>query len=130
MGMVDGLATQIALPFKLLLFVLVDGWCSSPVLGHSFRLGQPDDASRCRNGNAAGSLDDPPGRRADRARLDGRGPGDLDRPGRDQINEATLTFVPKLVVVALVLVILGPSMINSLVEFTQYVFQVASEANR
>jgi flagellar biosynthetic protein FliQ len=47
-----------------------------------------------------------------------------------QINEATLTFVPKLVVVALVLVILGPSMINSLVEFTQYVFQVASEANR
>ncbi len=47
-----------------------------------------------------------------------------------QINEATLTFVPKLVVVAVVLVILGPSMINSLVEFTQYVFQVAAEANR
>jgi flagellar biosynthetic protein FliQ len=30
-----------------------------------------------------------------------------------QINEATLTFVPKLLVVALVLVLLGPSMINS-----------------
>jgi flagellar biosynthetic protein FliQ len=47
-----------------------------------------------------------------------------------QINEATLTFVPKLAVVALVLVVLGPSMVNQLVEFTQYVFQVAAEANR
>ena len=47
-----------------------------------------------------------------------------------QINEATLTFVPKLIVVALVLLILGPSMINQLVEFTQYVFQVASQAGR
>jgi flagellar biosynthesis protein FliQ len=47
-----------------------------------------------------------------------------------QINEATLTFVPKLIVVALILVILGPSMVNQLVEFTQYVFQVAAEAGR
>ncbi len=47
-----------------------------------------------------------------------------------QINEATLTFVPKLLVVALVLVLLGPSMINSLTEFTTYVFQVASQAGR
>ncbi len=47
-----------------------------------------------------------------------------------QINEATLTFVPKLVLVALVLVILGPSMIDQLVQFTQYVFQVASQASR
>ena len=47
-----------------------------------------------------------------------------------QINEATLTFVPKLLLVAVVLVILGPSMINQLVDFTQYVFQVASEVSR
>ena len=47
-----------------------------------------------------------------------------------QINEATLTFVPKLVLVAVVLVILGPSMVNQLVEFTQYVFQVAAGAAR
>jgi flagellar biosynthetic protein FliQ len=47
-----------------------------------------------------------------------------------QINEATLTFVPKLVLVALVLVVLGPSMIDQLVQFTQYVFQVASQASR
>ena len=47
-----------------------------------------------------------------------------------QINEATLTFVPKLVVVALVLVMLGPAMVNQLVEFTQYVFLVASQAAR
>jgi flagellar biosynthesis protein FliQ len=47
-----------------------------------------------------------------------------------QINEATLTFVPKLVVVAGVLVVLGPGMINRLTEFTVYVFQVASQAGR
>ena len=45
-----------------------------------------------------------------------------------QINEATLTFVPKLIVVALVLVILGPAMVSQLVEFTRFVFEVASEA--
>jgi flagellar biosynthesis protein FliQ len=47
-----------------------------------------------------------------------------------QINEATLTFVPKLVVVALILVLLGPGMVNRLTEFTQYVFQVASQSGR
>ena len=47
-----------------------------------------------------------------------------------QINEATLTFVPKLIVVALVLVLLGPAMVGQLTEFTRFVFQVASEAAR
>ena len=44
-----------------------------------------------------------------------------------QINEATLTFVPKLVVVALLLMILGGFMIGQLTDFTRFVFQVASE---
>jgi flagellar biosynthetic protein FliQ len=44
-----------------------------------------------------------------------------------QINEATLTFVPKLIVVALVLMIFGPMMASQLTDFTQYVFQAASE---
>ena len=47
-----------------------------------------------------------------------------------QINEATLTFVPKLVIVALVLILLGPMMVGQLTDFTQYVFQVASEASK
>jgi len=47
-----------------------------------------------------------------------------------QINEATLTFVPKLVVVALVLVILGPAMVQQLTDFTTFVFQTASEVAR
>jgi flagellar biosynthesis protein FliQ len=47
-----------------------------------------------------------------------------------QINEATLTFVPKLIVVALVLVILGPSMASQLGDFTHYVFAMAAEAGR
>ena len=41
-----------------------------------------------------------------------------------QINEATLTFVPKLLVVAAILVILGPSMVGSLIDLTRYVFSV------
>jgi len=47
-----------------------------------------------------------------------------------QINEATLTFVPKLLVVCLVLLILGPGMAGQLTDFTRFVFQAASEAGR
>ena len=46
-----------------------------------------------------------------------------------QINEATLTFVPKLIVVAIVLVVFGPGMIGSLVDLTKFVFVVASSAS-
>ena len=45
-----------------------------------------------------------------------------------QINEATLTFVPKLVVVAAILMVLGPSMVSSLISLTQFVFSVAVAA--
>jgi flagellar biosynthetic protein FliQ len=47
-----------------------------------------------------------------------------------QINEATLTFVPKLLVVALILMMLGPSMVSQLTDFTRYVFEVASQAGQ
>jgi len=47
-----------------------------------------------------------------------------------QINESTLTFVPKLIVVALILLMLGPAMANQLTDFTRFVFQAASEAGQ
>jgi flagellar biosynthetic protein FliQ len=47
-----------------------------------------------------------------------------------QINEATLTFLPKLLVVAAVLVLLGPGMLTTLVDFTRTVFLVAAEVGR
>ena len=47
-----------------------------------------------------------------------------------QINEATLTFVPKLIVVAIVLIILGPMMSSQLTDFTRYVFEIASETGQ
>ena len=47
-----------------------------------------------------------------------------------QINEATLTFVPKLIIVAVVLMILGPMMASQLTDFTRYVFEIASETGR
>ncbi len=43
-----------------------------------------------------------------------------------QINEATLTFVPKVIVVAVLMVVFGPSMIQQLVDFTVYVFNFAA----
>ncbi len=47
-----------------------------------------------------------------------------------QINEATLTFVPKLLLVALILMIMGPGMATQLTDFTRYVFDVASQAGQ
>jgi flagellar biosynthetic protein FliQ len=47
-----------------------------------------------------------------------------------QINEATLTFVPKLVVVAALLAALGPGMLANLVAFTRYIFMTAAQVSR
>ena len=41
-----------------------------------------------------------------------------------QIQEATLAFVPKIIVVFVVLIITGSWMINSLVEYTNYVLDM------
>jgi flagellar biosynthesis protein FliQ len=43
-----------------------------------------------------------------------------------QLNESTMTFVPKLVVVALILVVLGPGMLQSLIDFTRLAFSAAA----
>ncbi len=40
-----------------------------------------------------------------------------------QINEATLTFIPKMVVVALVVIIAGPWMLDVMTEFAIGIFQ-------
>ncbi len=40
-----------------------------------------------------------------------------------QINEATLSFVPKLIVTALTLVIAGPYLLQVLVDYTLQIFQ-------
>jgi flagellar biosynthetic protein FliQ len=45
-----------------------------------------------------------------------------------QINEATLTFVPKLLIVAAIMMVLGPSMVSSLISLTRFVFSVAVAA--
>jgi len=45
-----------------------------------------------------------------------------------QINEATLTFVPKLLVVAGILVVLGPMMIQSLTDLMRFVLDVAASS--
>jgi flagellar biosynthetic protein FliQ len=44
-----------------------------------------------------------------------------------QINEPTLTFVPKLLLLALVLMMLGPSMATQHTDFTRFVFETASQ---
>jgi len=47
-----------------------------------------------------------------------------------QVNEATLTFVPKLLVVAAVLIVMGPGMSERLIQFTRLAFQAAGEVGR
>jgi flagellar biosynthetic protein FliQ len=47
-----------------------------------------------------------------------------------QINEATLTFVPKLIVVAAILLLAGPGMLEQLVDFTRYIFAMAVASAR
>ena len=44
-----------------------------------------------------------------------------------QINEMTLTFVPKLIVVGLVLVIAGPTMLETLLGYTTQLFKSIPE---
>ncbi|MFN8629849.1 MAG: flagellar biosynthetic protein FliQ [Chloroflexota bacterium] len=46
-----------------------------------------------------------------------------------QINEATLTFVPKLLVVAGILVVMGPMMIQSLTDLTRFVLDIAAASS-
>lgn len=43
-----------------------------------------------------------------------------------QVHEQTLTFAPKVVVVALTLLALGPWMLNSLIDFTNNIFLLMS----
>lgn len=47
-----------------------------------------------------------------------------------QINEATLTFVPKLAVVAGILFVFGPGMLTQLLDFTRYIFATAATVAR
>jgi len=47
-----------------------------------------------------------------------------------QINEATLTFVPKIVVSALILVIGGQWMLGTLLTFTRTIFALAESVTR
>lgn len=47
-----------------------------------------------------------------------------------QVNEATLTFVPKLVVVAAILLLAGPGMLQQLLDFTRFIFATAAVVGR
>lgn len=41
-----------------------------------------------------------------------------------QIHEQTLTFVPKLMVIGMILLIMGSQMMETLSDFTRYIFQM------
>ncbi|MDF2632518.1 MAG: fliQ [Caproiciproducens sp.] len=46
-----------------------------------------------------------------------------------QIHEQTLTFVPKLIAIGLILLILGPWMIETMNDFTLYIFGLITKFN-
>ncbi len=41
-----------------------------------------------------------------------------------QIHEQTLTFVPKLIAIAVILIVMGPWMMETLLDFTKYIFDL------
>jgi len=47
-----------------------------------------------------------------------------------QVHEQTITFVPKLVAIALILLVTGPWMMNQMNEFTVKLFDLISEISR
>lgn len=47
-----------------------------------------------------------------------------------QVNEATLTFVPKLIVTAVLLLMFGSAMMGQLTDFTRMVFESAAQVGR
>lgn len=42
-----------------------------------------------------------------------------------QIHEQTLTFVPKLIAIAVILLVMGPWMLTEMIDFTTYIFDMA-----
>lgn len=42
-----------------------------------------------------------------------------------QIHEQTLTFVPKLLAIAIILIVMGPWMLETMKDFTIYIFEMA-----
>lgn len=47
-----------------------------------------------------------------------------------QINEATLTFIPKMIVVAIIIVLMGPMMLGTLKSYTIEIFESVGEIVR
>lgn len=41
-----------------------------------------------------------------------------------QIHEQTLTFVPKLIAIAIILIVMGPWMMETLLDFTKHIFEL------
>ena len=46
-----------------------------------------------------------------------------------QIHEQTLTFVPKLAAIALILILLGPWMMETMNDFVKYIFELIVKLN-
>ena len=118
MGMMMLPPVFISLPFKILLFVLVDGW--NLVTQSLVRSFAADDGHRPRH---------QPRRRGDGARAEGRAAAAARRPRRrpgrrvfqavTQIQEQTLTFIPKILATVVVMVVGGPWMLDQLLSYTR-----------
>ena len=120
MGMMMLPPAMISLPFKLLLFVLVDGWS---LLGAEPRSGLPHMTQTFLQGLLTQimivSL-----KLALPTLVAGLGVGLVISvlQAVTQIQEMTLTFVPKVVAVAVIMLVAGPWMLNTLLTFTTSVY--------
>ena len=121
MGMMMLSPMIISLPFKIMLFVLIDGWslimgtlaASFAVLERNRMTPETVLEIGVQTMTVTGLLAAP-------LLLSALVVGLLIGmfQAATQINEMTLTFVPKLIVVALVIMIAGPALLNTLLDFT------------
>ena len=126
MGMMMLSPMIISLPFKLMLFVLVDGWSLiMGTLASSFPAGRDDGMTpdTVIDPVAAGAVPDRADRGADAAVGARHRPADRHVPGGHlRSTSMTLSFIPKLLVLLLSILIAGPWMLNLLLNFTQRLY--------
>ena len=125
MGMMMLPPVLVSLPFKILLFVLVDGWHLVVAVASSTR---STDRRPMNRGHRRSTS--PSRRWSSRSSLGARScsPGLIVGlvvsifQAATQIQEMTLTFIPKIVVTGVVLAIAGPWMLDQLVGYTRELF--------
>ena len=131
MGMIMLPPVMISMPFKIILFVLVDGWNLLTLqLAGPFTKESDNECRRSRIDHEGRDHRDAHTLGPRSHRRDGHRPRDFHSAGTTQIQEQTLTFVPKIAAIMLVLAFLGSWMFGSLSQYTRELFAMIPQMAR